>query len=296
MDITSPKHSGVDHKIDTGTGTLNSSGSATTMIVGSSGYVALLDVLGFRELVAADRNNVRIIEYLGIVENSLKIPGIESVVFSDSIVLTKHGRDPESLRVVCEACSRLMFNLISLNIPVRGAIACGDYVTSRIDNSTFVAGKPIVEAYDYESRQDWIGVILTASAIRAAQEVDLPSQCDTGFVNDLAFPILSEYLKWKAYLQRCTHVPFHGGTQSVPSFYDGLAIVPGGSTSLEQMARNLQVVLDRLAWLRMVAPTPADQQKYNGTITWLRQIQGTWQSRANEYKAWRTDLERGNGQ
>lgn len=47
-----------------------------------------------------------------------------------------------------------MFNLISANIPVRGAIACVGYVTSRIDNSTFVAGKPIVEAYDYEIRQD----------------------------------------------------------------------------------------------------------------------------------------------
>lgn len=66
-------------------------------------------------------------------------------------------------------------------------------------------------------------MILTASAIRAAQEVDLPRQCGTSFVNDLAFPILGEYLKWKAYLQRCTHVPFHGGTKSVQSFYDGLA-------------------------------------------------------------------------
>jgi hypothetical protein len=88
MDITSTKHSGVDHKIVTATGTLNSSGSAATMIVGSSGYVALLDVLGFRELVAADRNNVRIIEYLGIVENSPRIPGIVCFKSGGGFMLT----------------------------------------------------------------------------------------------------------------------------------------------------------------------------------------------------------------
>ena len=44
--------------------------------------------------------------------------------------------------------------------------------------------------------------------------------------------------------------------------------------------------LDRLAWLKIVTPTPADQGKYSGTIEWLRQIQGSWQSRANVYKAW----------
>jgi hypothetical protein len=259
---------------------------AATLVVGSTGYVALLDVLGFRHLVASDRDNARVIEYLGIVGNSLKIPGIESVVFSDSIVLTKHGRDPETLRVVCEACSQLMFNLISSNIPVRGAIAFGDYVTSRIDNSTFVAGKPIVEAYDYESRQDWVGVILTASALRAASEVNLPTHCDTYFANDVAFPILSEYMKWKAYVQRCDQIPFHPDQKFGRADHAGCAIVPGGSTSLEQMAHNIQVMLDRLAWLKMLAPTPADQRKYSGTIVWLRQIQGSWQSRANEYKVW----------
>jgi len=105
--------------------------------------------------------------------------------------------------------------------------------------------------------------------------------------------MLSEYMKWKAYLQRCSEVPFHGDAESARSFHDRFAIVPGGSTSLVKMVSNLQVALERLEWLKMLASTPADQRKYTGTLTWLRITQSTWQGPADEYKGWQAQAQQG---
>jgi hypothetical protein len=118
------------------------------------GFVAFVDVLGFRA-IAADGN--RLVEYGAKVETSLDDSRIQSVVFSDSMIITKEGTDAESLRVLCEVCSRLMFNLIRACIPVRGAIAAGPFFrqiletgSGKLGRSVFLAGSPIIEAYDYE--------------------------------------------------------------------------------------------------------------------------------------------------
>jgi hypothetical protein len=267
------------------TGRLGLAGGRATMVVGSSGYVAVLDVLGFRALVAADHNNAAVIRYLGIIETSLaESSNIQSIVFSDSIVLALHGKQPENLRLLCEACSRLMYDLITEDIPIRGAIACGDFATSNVNSSAFIAGKPIIEAYEFEQKQDWTGVMLAPSALKAAPIIK--DQCTTVFYNDEAFPDLPKYLEWKAYTQHCPAIPFHSGNGG--PIHDGFAIVPGGSTSLDSMVTNLSGVITRLEWLKLIAPTPGDQAKYSATLDWLRRIQGIWQSRAQEHKQWLT--------
>jgi hypothetical protein len=258
----------------------------STLLLGTSGYVALLDVLGFRGLIGNDRDNSAILRYLGTVELCLENSGIEGIIFSDSIVLTKRGAEPQHLHALCMLCSRLMFELIRVNIPIRGAISYGDFVRSHFGNSIFLAGKPIVEAYDYEKNQDWVGVVLTRSALNAAQAVDFPSQCTTYVDNTQAFTNANEYLKWKGYVQRCAHIPFHGGTKGERDSHDGFAVVPGGSTSFHQMVLKLNMVLERIEWLKMLAPTPGDQRKYVGTMEWLRSIRDTWQSRATEEATW----------
>lgn len=217
------------------------------------------------------------------MERSLANSEIESIVFSDSIVLTKTGREPDSLHALCEICSRLMYELISVDIPVRGAIAYGNFVRSHIGTSVFLAGGPILEAYDYEKKQDWIGMMLTRSAIKEAHEIDFPKTCTTALYNDEAFPNLADALKWKAYVQRA-RIPLHGDS------HDGFAIVPGGATSLREMTTNLAKMLERLEWLKIVAPTPADQRKYSHTIEWLKAtLLSTWQSRADDYERWLKD-------
>jgi hypothetical protein len=219
--------------VELSSGNVAMQGSRAILTVGSSGFVALLDVLGFRSLVMADRQNESVIGYLRVIEEALDDPEIESIVFSDSIILTKQGKDSESLLRLCEKCSILMYKLLDQRIPIRGAIACGDYVRSNVGRSAFVAGKPIIEAYEYEQGQDWIGVMLAPSAAKELLALNLDKECTTHMANDEAFPDLENYLKWKAFLQECNTVPFHGDSRADYRLHSGFAIVPGGSTSLE---------------------------------------------------------------
>jgi hypothetical protein len=46
-------------------------------------------------------------------------------------------------------------------------------------------------------------------------------------------------------------------------------------------------VRKRLDWLRSVAPSPADQEKYKETNRWLAPIEGTLAGVAGQYEAWK---------
>ena len=267
------------------TGQFGFSGSPVTMVIDSSGYVAVLDVLGFRSLVSSDTNNDAVLHYLRIIEKSLYAGRIQSIVFSDSIVLSIHGREPSNLRLLCEACSHLMFELLMADIPIRGAIACGKFATSNISGSAFIAGKPIIEAYEFEQRQNWVGIMLTPSTIKAAPIVK--DVCDTTFVNGEAFPNIAKYMEWKAFIQRCSTIPFRSDTNTSP--YDGFTILPGGSLSLKDLVSNLSEVMSRLQWLKLLAPTSRDQAKYSTTVEWIRTIQSTFGSRLEEYEQWQNN-------
>ncbi|MFL6603183.1 MAG: hypothetical protein ACJ8R9_17895 [Steroidobacteraceae bacterium] len=129
------------------TGSLTLTGSIPRSTVMSYGYVALLDVLGFSALVANDRGGASLQAYLECLERIFGASSeIDYVVFSDSIVLTLDGPDPIKLLQISRACSRLMSELIEQEIPVRGAIACGEFVRSSVGKSVFVAGRAIVDA------------------------------------------------------------------------------------------------------------------------------------------------------
>jgi hypothetical protein len=70
---------------------------------GRTGYVALLDVLGFRSLITGPGGAGWVSEYLGIVRYALNMSDVESVIFSDRIVLTKDGSGADSLYAICHA-------------------------------------------------------------------------------------------------------------------------------------------------------------------------------------------------
>jgi hypothetical protein len=101
--------------------------------------VALLDVLGFSAMVANDRGGAALQRYLECLQRIFGAGSdIDYVVFSDSIVLTLDGRDSVRLLQISRACSRLMTELIEQEIPVRGAITCGEFVrSSPIGKSVF---------------------------------------------------------------------------------------------------------------------------------------------------------------
>jgi hypothetical protein len=98
-------------------------------------------------------------------QNILSINKVETIVFSDTIILYEN---PENMftegvidpsRLILKACLLLRF-AFERGVPLRGAISYGDYF---IHDKVFL-GTPIIEAYETQKIQDWSGAILCKSA------------------------------------------------------------------------------------------------------------------------------------
>lgn len=134
-------------------------------------YIAYLDVLGFRKKVMSDKCE----EFLNGYNSQLQInisskqacysERLQFVIMSDAIVIISKQNDPESFAPIVMACSNLQYSLLRNNIPIRGAISYGPIMSNQLYNSNniFVAGKALIEAYDLEKKQNWLGIILCPS-------------------------------------------------------------------------------------------------------------------------------------
>jgi hypothetical protein len=221
-------------------------------------YLAFLDVLGFSALVGSDRSGEQIDRYRKSVGDATENLAVKSVVFSDSIVLTTDDPAEESLLVLARATSRLMCNLLHADIPIRGAITHGEFSRSTVGEGVFVAGRALIEAYQWEQKQDWIGVMITPSALRAVPNMKKrcprPDNCDTSSINP-----------WMEVIQHHPTIPFHSSVPYVTPTFDGFALVPTKGESPNHFWYNIQLSIERLESLRMTAPSPESQQKYQRT-------------------------------
>jgi len=247
-------------------------------------------VLGFSALVTSDRGIDDLHRYLECLQRVLEPggSGISYVVFSDSIVLTLDGTGSDKLLQLCQACSRLMTDLIKQEIPIRGAIACGKFVRSVVEGSVFVAGRPIVEAHRYEQLQDWVGIMLTPSTLRQARDANFTSACTINAFAASDFSNLDVFA-WPACIQHAQRIPFHPHPGSMGEyFHDGFAVLPGdGTTNPQGMLDAVKITRERVDWLRSVAPSPAEQKKYYASSRWLSEIEGKLGSFAPNYRAWK---------
>jgi len=239
-------------------------------------FVALLDVLGFSALVTADATGDRVRGYLGCLERATKESDVEYVVFSDSIVLTAEGDGPDSLLAVARTCSRLLGDLLNEGIPLRGAIAFGSLVRSAIAKSVFVAGRAVIEAYQFEQAQNWVGIMVAPSAL--SHVPDLRSRCyRSNLTDDKSFKEALPRLPWAAFIQPCHRIPFHTSTPQERSSFDGFAIVPtNGELEPASLRDSIFVAMKRLEWLRAIAPSPRAQEKHQEAINWLSDIATHW--------------------
>lgn len=249
------------------------------------GYAAFLDIMGFSTIVSGERHLERIDSYLKILKDSLGSKDdrsqINYVVFSDSIVVTTADDDDASLQALLERCSSLFGGLLANEIPVRGAIGHGTYVRETMHSGTFVAGRAIIEAYQFEGRQDWVGIMLAPSVIQKIS--NLADRCR--FRLPTSPDLLSELtdrLPWAAYMQYCDQIPFHGEPLEMTN-YQGFAIVPSnGDRDFASLSESLSLSLASLARLKMLAPSPQTQLKYQRCINWLSSVQANWRSAASQ--------------
>lgn len=166
-------------------------------------YVLFLDILGFKDLVEKNtpeeldkiyRNQV--IEAYGpavAVSNefsgrdiSIQFNSVDSVlkdtvqdtfnfhVMSDSIIVWTNDIDNNSLKKLLAFTSVYISMTLTMGVPLRGAISKG-YISeinapmNNITQSCFV-GTGIVNAYQLEGTQDWMGCIVDEECVK-----DIPS-------------------------------------------------------------------------------------------------------------------------
>lgn len=233
-----------------------------------SGYVALIDVLGFRELISQSDKESRLNQYIATARRVLKRPRIEFVLFSDTIVINSTGTGDEALADVVSACSNLLYELALTNVAIRGAIAHGAFVKSGSSaDGVFIAGRPIVEAYHYETQQDWVGIMLAPSAIAASADIAKKCQLRDGSPFPSAYDYISNH-PVAFYLQPFESIPFHDGEP-----YDGYAVVPmcADPARGRVVTESIQRMKAELVRMKAVAPDPSAQRKYARTIEWLDQ-------------------------
>lgn len=245
----------------------------------AAGYVAFLDVLGFSHMVARDSNGGRINRYLECLEKEMVAGEINSVIFSDSIMLTIEDEEPNSLLAIARACSRLVYGLLKEGIPIRGAISGGDIVRSFFDGRVFIAGRAVLDAQLFEQAQDWAGVMVAPSALKRVP--DLGTRCDLKpYVADPRnpFKLAKPNIEWAAFIQPCHKIPSHGENPlGEPDYYEGFAVVPtSGDAEPVALRESIQVAIAGLNRLCSIAQTPASQGKYERVIAWLENVLPVW--------------------
>ncbi|MEW6563358.1 MAG: hypothetical protein AB1400_09040 [Pseudomonadota bacterium] len=241
----------------------------------NKGYVALLDVLGFSALISSDSNGEKIAAYVSKIESIVdkhckNSPSkqIEFVIFSDSIVLTT-GSDEDALRELITLCSKLLYEMLCDEIALRGCISYGAYIRKNTAAGTFVAGRAIIDAYQFETKQNWVGIMLSPTVIRRVP--NLKDRCSLPLHHRNDDPNGLRNLPWGAFVQPHAAIPFHTASPFEDSGYGGFAILPsnGDLSNLHAYLTSLRTSMEKLQTLKSFAPDPAAQKKYQNTYNWL---------------------------
>ena len=101
----------------------------------------------------------------------------------------------------------------------------GKFFRESGSGGVFIAGRPIIDAHQFERAQNWIGISLSPSVIQTTHQLDKTckiARChkDTGVSE------LDRCLPWMLSVQRYGAIPFHTHDPVAPAIWDGFAIVP----------------------------------------------------------------------
>jgi hypothetical protein len=247
-----------------------------------TGYVAFLDVLGFRSINYSVKSDEILKKYVSIVDKAIlneNASKLDYVIFSDSVIVNSFSDDDESFLQMLGACSELFRELLLEGIMVRGAIAHGEYLYSSKERGKFVAGKPIIEAYTYEGKQDWIGIMLCPSVTNKHE--DLKTRCAHQRARELSTTECSnaEIVRMPALLTSW-NIPFHKENMALldeVTIFEGYAVLPTGkSVTLVNIVDTLVKIRQSLEIKKMAAPGPKEQDKFRKTIYWLNSLVDEW--------------------
>lgn len=253
------------------------------------GCVAFLDIMGFSARINSGNLPELFEKYSKILSSAVQTdPPVGFAAFSDSIVLHTLEDSEASLVSMIKAVSHLFLEFTKQGIPVRGAIAHGKFLRRGDGNNVIIAGRPIVEAFHNEGKQNWIGVMLCGSVIEKhsilleAAHTEKPHALDRANANPR-----QRHLVALSFRVRVAPIPWHGSSDPL----QGLAVLPMSSEELPVAPEEFKTwaasrlsedffscerALHNLKW---IAPDPGAQAKYTSTLAWLK-VQATWITKA----------------
>ncbi|MEW6408950.1 MAG: hypothetical protein AB1488_02405 [Nitrospirota bacterium] len=130
-------------------------------------FVALFDILGFSNLLKNNELDKVANTYIKAkkdfednvshINSLLQKDAVTFHIFSDTFLMYTSEVNGTSFLALLAACDFLFLAAIENELPIRGATAVGELIVSH----GIEIGKPIVEAYENEKKQDWIGCWIT---------------------------------------------------------------------------------------------------------------------------------------
>jgi hypothetical protein len=250
------------------------------------GFVAVIDVLGFREMVTRSDDLSHVKEYITTVvslfENNQNSK-LQFVLFSDNLIVNTTDDSESSFGEILRACSGLFCELTNYQIAIRGAIAHGSFMRSETTSQgVILAGRPIIEALYYQDQQGWLGIILAPSVIRydeRIQKLSVPTA--TRGESD---GVWLDRNRLALRLQRWPRIPFHVTALTDEGHFDGYAVVPMRFMLAEatDTTKSLAETMANLEKMRAAAPDPRSQKKYSESLKWVASVQQRCQENIRE--------------
>ena len=94
---------------------------------------------------------------------------VEFAWFSDTVIFYSSDDSRMSFQAVAGTSRAFFDELLLCRIPVRGALAFGDFYADKANN--LFLGMALVDAYKYGEKFDWLGFVLHPSALKRMEEV-----------------------------------------------------------------------------------------------------------------------------
>jgi len=231
----------------------------------STGFVALLDILGFSAMVRAEGFIHTIRKYTRILDD---VTGSNErllyITFSDTIVIyiddSETPLSGSELREVLSAVGEICYRfLVEVDCPLRGCVTVGKLMSVLHTGGTILAGSAIVEAYSYEKKQDWVGVIVSPRLASKEKYFDKQLLVDKGFVDEYET------------------IPFKMGEDAGTEDFKGYVVIPRTKEDVDVLSIDWFKTAkfpDALKRLRMFAPGPSEQRKYQQALDWWVDFRG----------------------
>ena len=241
----------------------------------NKGLVAFIDILGFSDIISNDERDLKFEKYTEIIiKCTSSFDHLDCILFSDTILITSYNTTTDGLKELILTTSKLLYLLIEMGIPIRGCISYGDLRKSDVENKqTIVYGRAIMDAYYYEEKQDWVGIMLSPRVVEKFFKIEnLQSMRRSDSMEGMK--LFKDKLPWPFILEKCNQIPFKKERRDDPPYYGAYVVLPSTEkvNDPSKFSETLKSFMEYLSKLEIFAPDPKAQQKYKNTITWISSV------------------------